>query len=133
MIGEPVSMPLRLDRLWEKTCFECFIGTYQSNPYWEFNLSPAGHWNVYRFDSYRSGMEEESLFPSLPFHVEKQADLLNLSISFGLNKILSSDQPLKMGVSAVVQSKEGETTYWALAHPGPAPDFHHRNGFLLEL
>ena len=48
--------PRRKDRLWEETCLELFLGTTDSAEYREFNLSPAGHWNVYRFDRYRDGM-----------------------------------------------------------------------------
>jgi hypothetical protein len=28
---------------------------------------------------------------------------------------------------------DGGTTYWALTHRGPEPDFHRRNSFILEL
>ena len=46
--------PRRRDRLWEETCLELFLGEEGSERYWEFNLSPAGHWNVYRFEFYVS-------------------------------------------------------------------------------
>jgi hypothetical protein len=51
-IPAPNEFPGRKDRLWEETCLEFFLGTRDSEGYWEFNLSPAGHWNVYRFTSY---------------------------------------------------------------------------------
>jgi hypothetical protein len=35
-------------------------------------------------------------------------------------------------VSAVLQSSSGELAYWAVAHPGSEPDFHHRGGFCLK-
>ena len=65
----PADMPARRDRLWEETCFEFFLAVKNSPRYWEFNLSPAGHWNVYRFADYRQGMQEEPAFASLPFSV----------------------------------------------------------------
>src|SRR4030042_7193941 len=50
-----------------------------SERYWEFNLSPAGHWNVYRFASYRKEMREEPAFASLPFRVRTEPEALRLS------------------------------------------------------
>ena len=45
-IPAAAETPRRRDRLWEETCLELFLGTADSGEYWEFNLSPAGHWNV---------------------------------------------------------------------------------------
>ena len=53
VIPERAGIPIRKNNLWEETCFECFIGVKGFEYYWEFNLSPSGHWNVYRFESYR--------------------------------------------------------------------------------
>jgi hypothetical protein len=47
------AAPMRKHGLWNETCFELFIAEQGSRSYREFNLSPAGHWNVYRFASYR--------------------------------------------------------------------------------
>src|SRR5690606_23859440 len=59
----PTTAPAqRRQRLWEQTCFESFLAPAASEAYWEVNLSPAGHWNVYRFDAYRGGMREEAAF-----------------------------------------------------------------------
>ena len=49
----PADMPARKNALWEETCFEFFIAARDSPRYREFNLSPAGHWNVFRFAAYR--------------------------------------------------------------------------------
>ena len=37
------------------------------------------------------------------------------------------------GATAVIRSATGKTTHWALAHPGPRPDFHRRDGFALTV
>ncbi len=66
-IAPPSNTPARKHDLWQETCFEFFLGIKNSPVYWEFNLSPAGHWNVYRFDDYRHGMREETAFMSLRF------------------------------------------------------------------
>lgn len=123
----------RRDFLWKETCFEFFLGKKDSDRYWEFNLSPSGHWNVYSFTSYRQGMREEPAFASLPFMVRTSADSLRLSLGLDLKKIIPAEQALQVAVSAVIKERDGKITYWALTHPGPDPDFHRRGGFVIEL
>ncbi len=53
-----------------------------STKYWEFNLSPAGDWNVYRFTDYRQGMEEETAISSLPFNLEMRSRIWQLDLKF---------------------------------------------------
>jgi hypothetical protein len=43
IIPAPADVPARKNSLWEETCFEFFPGKKNSDQYWEFNLSPAGH------------------------------------------------------------------------------------------
>jgi hypothetical protein len=133
MIPAPTDIPARKIALWEETCFEFFLGVKNSEQYWEFNLSPSRHWNVYRFKSYRKGMQEEAAFTSLPFSVEIQPDALRLSLELDLGKIILTDQTLKVGISAVINPVNGELTYWALTHRGPEADFHRKDSFILEL
>jgi len=38
-----------------------------------------------------------------------------------------------VGIAAVIKLTGNGLTYWALAHPGPAADFHRRDSFLVEL
>jgi hypothetical protein len=125
--------PERKGRLWEETCLEFFLGAKGSGGYWEFNLSPAGHWNVYRFTSYREGGQEESAFPSLPFRVRAERAALRLSLELDLGKILPAGVAVEAGVCAVIRTTTGGTSHWALAHPGPRPDFHRRDGFALTI
>jgi hypothetical protein len=132
-IPAPASLPGRKDRLWEETCFELFLGVKDSKRYWEFHLSPAGHWNVYRFTSYRKGMREEPAFASLPFRVRTEPEVLGLSLDLNLGKIIPAGKAMEVAVSAVIKTVRGRTSHWALAHPGPRPDFHRRDGFLLTI
>jgi hypothetical protein len=125
--------PERVDRLWEETCLELFLGTKGSEAYREFNLSPGGNWNVYRFASYRAGMREETAFSSLPFRVRIEPDVLRLSLELDLRKILPSELADEVGVCAILRTIAGGTSHWALAHPGPRPDFHRRDGFALTI
>ncbi len=66
------SPPERRDLLWQTTCLELFLAHRGANGYWEFNLSPAGHWNVYRLEGYRQGLTPEPAYLQLPFRVKHQ-------------------------------------------------------------
>lgn len=132
-IPAPADSPVRRNGLWEKTCFELFLAPRNSPLYWELNLSPAGHWNVYSFSGYRQGMREETGFTSLPFNVESRWDRLALELDLDLGRIVPAKQVLEVGISAVIKSTDGEASFWALTHPGPQPDFHRRDGFIIEL
>ncbi|OKH25210.1 hypothetical protein NIES593_05460 [Hydrococcus rivularis NIES-593] len=123
----------RKHELWQETCFEFFLGIENSTCYWEFNLSPAGHWNVYRFDDYRQGMQEELAIASLPFSVQRQSSALLLTLELDLNKCILADRTLDVAVTAVVKSKDGNITYWALSHRGSQADFHRRDSFIVKL
>jgi hypothetical protein len=123
----------RRDRLWEDTCLELFLAEKGSKRYWEFHLSPAGHWNVYRFASYRSERQEESAFSSLPFRVRTEPGALRLSLDLVFGGILPEGKAIEAAVCAVIRAATGGMTCWALAHTGPRPDFHRRTGFRLDI
>jgi hypothetical protein len=133
VIPAAAAMPARRPGLWEETCCEFFLGIKDAPRYWEFNLSPAGHWNVYRFAGYRQGMGEETALTSLPVNVRRRPDSLRLELELDVGAIVSADQPLMVGIAAVIKLTGGELTYWALTHPGPAADFHRRDSFLVDL
>ena len=133
VIPGPAARPVRRHRLWEETCFELFLGVKDSPRYWEFNLSPAGPWNVYRFDGYRQGMTEETGFTSLPLSVRRRPDSLSVALELEIERIVAGDQRLSVGIAAVIKLAGGGLTYWALTHPGPQADFHRRDSFLVEL
>jgi len=129
----PADMPERRNNIWQETCFEFFVGLKDSERYWEFNLSPSSHWNVYRFKTYREGKQEEEAFKSLPFNVFARTDAFLLNLEFDLDKIIPADEMLKAGISAVIKQKDGNTTHWALTHPCQQADFHKRESFIIEL
>jgi hypothetical protein len=132
-IPGPAETPARRPRLWEATCFEFFLAVPEAPGYWEFNLSPAGPWNVYRFAAYRQGMTEEAAVRSLPFGVQRRPDSLLLTLKFDLARIIPAGQALVAGITAVIQLAGGRMTYWALTHPGPQVDFHRRDSFIIDL
>jgi hypothetical protein len=133
ILPSPAHRPARTHGLWNETCFEFFLAVKDSPQYWEFNLSPAGHWNVYRFTDYRQGMQEEMGFTSLPLGVATRSDLLALALEVDLNCILPAEPPLEVAVSAVIKHRDGDVTAWALTHRGPQADFHRRGAFIIEL
>ena len=131
-IARPSNTQSRKHELWEDTCFEFFLGIKDSQRYWEFNLSPAGHWNVYRFDGYRQGMQEETAFENLAFNVQNQADGLTLALDVDLGKIISAEQAIEVAITTVIKDRNGEVTYWALTHRGAEADFHLRDSFIVK-
>ena len=126
--------PGRKDGLWQTTCFELFLAVKDQPGYWEFNMSPSGDWNVYRMDAYRRiGFREETSIQRLPFEVRKTAGTFTLDLAVDLTRILHIDQRLEVGVTAVIQTRDGSATYWALNHPASQADFHRRESFTLAL
>ena len=127
------NLPLRKESLWEQTCFEMFVSPKDSSQYWEFNISPSGHWNVYRFSAYREGMREETAFESLPVSTSRSRGSFSLSLEIEPAGIIRADKQLVIAVSAVIRAKDGGTSFWALTHCGSKPDFHDRGSFIVEL
>lgn len=126
------KLPSRQHNLWKTTCFEFFIGVHNDRQYWEFNLSPSGDWNVYRFENYRAGMQEETAFSSLPFKVERRSHQTSLTIELDLN-LLEIASPIEVGITAVIEHTDHQTSYWALKHCGTEADFHIRESFAIAL
>ena len=132
-IPAPAGLPLRKDWLWKQTCFEMFVSEKGSSQYCEFNMSPSGHWNVYRFNAYREGMREETAFELLPFSTSRADGSFSLSLEIEPARIIKGDRLLAVGVSAVIRGKDGGKSFWALTHCGSKPDFHDRESFIIEL
>ncbi len=122
--------PVRKHELWQQTCFEFFLAIPDSPRYWEFNLSPSGDWNVYRFSDYREGMQEELAFTSLPFDIKTGSDCLSLDLDLDLRAIIPTAQALEIAITTVIKHRNGELTYWGLTHTGDEADFHRRDSFM---
>jgi hypothetical protein len=133
IIPQAVTTTTRQYDLWEHTCLEFFLGLPDSTAYWEFNLSPAGDWNVFHFPNYRQNIAEEKAFTSLPFTVLQQANYLQLNLEVDLNKIIASEQNLEIGITSVIESQDQQLSYWALRHPASTADFHNRDSWIIKL
>jgi hypothetical protein len=124
----------RADKLWQHTVFEAFIRTGPET-YVEFNFSPSGQWAAYRFARYRGGVTNiaETAEPGIG---SRQTDnRFDLAATLDLSRLpdLAIDQPWKMAITTVIEESGGNLSYWSLAHGPGKPDFHHSDGFVLDL
>lgn len=138
-IPPPARAPARTDRLWEHTCLEAFVAPVDAACYWEVNLSPAGHWNVYRFDDHRQGMTPErrvhgpAAFAASSASATGAGTTLTLAATLDLGPLAElGSGALDVGLAAVVETDDGRRLY-ALRHAGAEPDFHARETFVLRL
>lgn len=123
--------PTRADGLWQHTCCEAFVAVPGEAGYREFNFSPSGAWAAYRFSDYRS-TAALPLGPVPTIVCRSSADHLLVDVVLDA-AWLPRETALSIGLCAVVETTDGVRSYWALAHPAPQPDFHHREGFALRL
>jgi hypothetical protein len=125
----------RSDGLWRPSCFEAFIARAGANEYWEYNFSPSGAWAAYHFNAYREGMAP--LMQGVPPGMRRQdgEETFELEVTLDLSWLRrsSSGVGLRLGLAAVIEDKARVLSYWALKHPAEKPDFHHADGFAVEL
>ncbi len=99
------------DGLWRHTCFEVFLARKGSRAYREYNLAPSG--------------ESEARAPRT--RIRRSARGLQVDLK------IKAQGRMRVGLSAVIEEKDGALSYWALRHPPGKPDFHHRRAFALDL
>ena len=123
-LPEPAPRPQRLDELWQSTCLECFLARPGEESYWEVNLAPSGHWNVYRLEGYRQGLTPETACSRAP-RLERQDPwpAVAFQMDLMLPPALAEAPVLEVGVTAVIATRGGAISYWALQHPGEQADF----------
>jgi hypothetical protein len=128
-------VPSRADGLWKHTCFEAFIQPGESRCYYEFNFSSTRQWAAYRFEAYREGMTSVDLSRPPEISVGRGAFQLELQATLALPAGITIGGALraKVALTAVVEEDNGRLCYWSAKHPQGKPDFHHADGFTLEL
>lgn len=131
LIQPRATVPARCDNLWQATCFEFFLSPQGLPTYWEFNFSPSGDWNAYHLDAYRQGLRQEPAIPDVPIVIEQSPNRFTLSIQLDLSPLVPAAQAIDLGITAVVKTKRGAISYWALEHRGTQPDFHVRESFVV--
>ena len=122
----------RADGLWKHTCFEAFIVDPAMPGYHELNFSPSREWAAYRFSGYREGMSPADVTVPPVIDVRHLDDRLELDATLQIAS-LQEARTLKLALTAVVEDDSGTLSYWALRHAPGKPDFHHTDGFVLEL
>jgi hypothetical protein len=129
VIPEPAEEPGRAADLWETTCFEAFLRLRGDKPYREWNFAPSGNWAAYDFTSHREGRSDADVAPPY-IRVED-----NLTWwAFGATIAVPSKKTFDLGLSAVLEEKDGPKSYWALDHSeGEKPDFHDAACFTAHL
>jgi hypothetical protein len=135
----PARAPGRADDLWRHTCFEAFIATGAGPSYLELNFSPSGEWASYEFVSYRERwmVDREASGPVAPVEAPSITTMrgeqeLAVEAAVTLAR-LRGEMPMKMALAAVIEDARGKLSYWALGHPPGKPDFHHPDGFVLQI
>lgn len=126
----------RADALWKHTCFEAFVAPLDAPGYYEFNFSPALDWAIYRFSAYREGMSLAGIGRAPSISVRLGAGGLELRSAVRLEHLpeLRDAHHLRIALAAVIEDeKGGGLSYWGLRHAPGKPDFHHPDGFALEV
>ena len=121
--------PGRRDELWRTTCFEAFLRAEGDEPYREWNFAPSGEWAAYDFSHYREGMREAEV--SAPYlRMEDNMTWFAVGATFAVD----AERHWQLGLSAVLEEKDGTKSYWALAHcNADKPDFHLADCFTAKL
>jgi hypothetical protein len=123
------------DALWKHTCFEAFVAAADAPGYHEFNFSPSRDWAIYRFSAYREGMSRAEMGGAPEISLRRSDSGLELESAVRLGNLadLRDARRLRVAMAAVIEDDLGGLSYWGLQHPPGKPDFHHPNGFALEL
>jgi len=122
--------PERVEGLWRHTCFEVFVMGADAPAYREFNFSPSGAWQAYGFHAYRQGGPLPGA--SAPRIVRAAEAELSLRVLVPPQNLPPGPR-LRLALSAVIEAADGGLSYWAVRHPPGRPDFHHPDGYALEL
>ena len=130
-IPAPV-LPAAADGLWQHTCLEAFVAAADDAGYREFNFSPAGLWANYRFTACRQRYPD--FLPPAASRIAFQRDADGFRLDAVLDQeLLPASDNLQVGLTAVIEARDGSKSYWALSHCAAQPDFHLRQSFSLAL
>ncbi|MFV0680207.1 DOMON-like domain-containing protein [Ottowia sp.] len=133
--------PAPADGLWQRTCFELFVGHAQRPAYREFNFSPSGDWAMYDFSAkrVRDGHARPDDLPAPRITCTRTPTTLTLDVRLQAPWIaISPTTPdTLIGLSAVIEHHSSlpkralshTVSYWALTHPAAQPDFHQHNAW----
>ncbi len=136
LLPSPLINPGRVIGLWESTCFEMFIKNSNSDEYLEFNVTSEYTWNVFHFPNKKARLKEYLEIANLGVSAVNSKDKFCLTCWFSVDKLPSyfwSDGKMNIGLTAVIETKENELSYWAIKHADDKPNFHQHDTFIYEL
>ncbi|WP_440846564.1 DOMON-like domain-containing protein [Sphingomonas sp. 22176] len=122
------ATPARTGGLWKTTCLELFVAD-AGGAYREFNFAPSGQWAAYGFTARRQDMAPLAMPVPPTIQLTEAGDMTCISVhlpNIGIDA-------LRLGITAVIEEKDGTKSYWALRHGGDAPDFHDPDCFVVQL
>ena len=126
----PDAEPGRADDLWRTTCFEAFLRVADEDGYREWNFAPSGQWAAYDFASYRENSTDAEI--DQPPYIRMEDNFTWWAL--GATIAVDAERTWQLGLSAVLEERDGAKSYWALAHPpGDKPDFHAPDCFAARL
>jgi hypothetical protein len=121
--------PARTEDLWQTTCFEAFLRIPGADSYREWNFAPSGEWAAYDFERHREGRAGADVAPP---YIRVEDNLTWWAL--GATIAVDSQAIWALGLSAILEERDGTKSYWALAHPpGDKPDFHAADCFAAKL
>jgi len=125
---------LRMDGLWQHSCFEAFLRADANVSYHEFNFAPSGDWAAYLFASRRAGRQSPAM-PAPRMEFRRGAEFCEMNAAIPLTALpdLAEAGVLQAGLAAVMEDTGGRLSYWALAHRGAQADFHDPATFTLRV
>lgn len=122
----------RPDEIWKRSCFELFLKDPSSTRYYEFNFSPQGAWNSYYFNNYRE-LAGHSLINKEPIiSFEKSINQVSCFVELNLSNWISKRFTLA-STTCILKNQDNHNNYFAPSHPCDDPDFHHYDGFTINL
>ncbi len=113
-----IAEPARMDNLWQTTCFEIFWQPGGDTYYREFNLSSSTRWACYEFDDFRLNRSDAPAGVTMQIRREGGALMVQAEI------VSELPVPGKVALNAVIEDKQGNIQFWALAFPAGKPEFH---------
>lgn len=120
----------RANELWRATCFELFLANSKTKIYYEINISPTLHWNIYRLETYRA--EPKELIVSSEAIIKIREDEQSYEINFELEcKELDLAEFDQYNLAVILLNNQNEREFWTIRPMGKSPDFHDRDGFSL--
>ena len=119
------------DGLWRHTCFEAFLSGDSPSAYREFNFSPSGRWADYSFQRARE-RDPRAQAPHAPL-IERREHPEGVELVAVLDRRHLPAGPWRLGLTAVIEDRQGRVSHWALHHPRATPDFHDPAGWTLQL